>query len=448
MTATVAHHGRRLKCASAQQSKPSPPRLSFYTDAPSHEITLEQFGSYATDRLTVLQCLSAAKDNKTSLDVPLRDSKTHLDANEQVDTVGHHILRLAFSRTEDSRAWFVQHEALLFQYRWQRKRLERDFADEFVQRHIITDDDIKFVQHVDPIARAAIQELSGQEPSRVYCVPWRFVPSLVAARKVYLRAGIAYVTSAADLGEILVRRFKTSLLNAMRRIANVNTDDRRLRPILNMLAKRQKHVTASETKLSTTITAVLPLRLVPQLAKTSMPLCMKTLHDTLVKKGHLKYGGRTQLALYLKGAGLSLNDALAYWKLAMSRVTSADKFDKEYAYNIRHNYGQEGARKQYTPQSCARIINQTVAEGEAHGCPFRHSSNLKFLLADELQQRGIAQPGNDVNALLKLVSEHKYQIACRRFFELAHRTDKPADEVGNHPNVYTNTSLASLSQKK
>ena len=61
-----------------------------------------------------------------------------------------------------------------------------------------------------------------------------------------------------------------------------------------------------------------------------------------------------------------MGESLTFWRKAFGRKIDGDKFQKSYAYNIRHSYGQEGKRADYTPYNCIRIIRATANNGEYH----------------------------------------------------------------------------------
>ena len=70
--------------------------------------------------------------------------------------------------------------------------------------------------------------------------------------------------------------------------------------------------------------------------------------------------------------GMELEDAVRFWESMFTKIMSHDDFNKKYAYNVRHMYGKEGARKNYTPYSCMKIIMGAAPEvGAFHGCPYK-----------------------------------------------------------------------------
>eukprot|EP00069_Balaena_mysticetus_P005937 bmy_05057T0 len=78
--------------------------------------------------------------------------------------------------------------------------------------------------------------------------------------------------------------------------------------------------------------------------------------------------------------------------LRFQRTLLTPPFDKGYSYNIRHSFGKEGKRTDYTPYSCLKIIlTNPPSQGDYHGCPFRHSD--PELLRQKLQAYKIAPSG-------------------------------------------------------
>ncbi|KAM4784711.1 DNA primase large subunit isoform 2-T2 [Cyanocitta cristata] len=214
--------------------------------------------------------------------------------------------------------------------------------------------------------------------------------------------------------------------------------DERLQPLLSHLSHSYVGPDYSIQKN----TGKIYLEQIDALSVKSFPLCMRQLHRALRDSHHLRHGGRMQYGLFLKGIGLTLEQALEFWKKEFIRgKVDADKFDKGYAYSIRHNYGKEGKRTDYTPYSCMKIImSNPPSQGDYHGCPFRHSD--PELLKQKLQSYKI--PPSGITQILELVKGMHYQLACQKYFEFTH----DVDDIGfslNHPNQYFTESQKLLS---
>lgn len=167
------------------------------------------------------------------------------------------------------------------------------------------------------------------------------------------------------------------------------------------------------------------------------------LHKTLRHNKHLKHFGRLQYTLFLKGIGLSVEEALIFWRTSFS-TTPEDKFNKEYRYNVRHAYGLEGNRRDYKPHSCQQILlDHAPGNGEAHGCPYRHfgTDNLIGFLQNQMGVKDM-----DVLKGVKNDKDNKkFHIGCNRVFEWKHKEElKREKESGKgvvretiiHPNEY------------
>jgi len=124
---------------------------------------------------------------------------------------------------------------------------------------------------------------------------------------------------------------------------------------------------------------------------------------------------------------------------------SDDKFNKEYRYNLRHNYGQEGKRANYAPKSCQQILtaNQPGTQ-DNHGCPFRHFSpdNLSTFLVTNYPQ--LDRGSLEYREIMDSVKNHHYHVACTRLFEVTHNVKKGEgignDESVSHPNKWADRS--------
>ena len=234
-------------------------------------------------------------------------------------------------------------------------------------------------------------------------------------RQVHIEGGFAFVP-LQRLVSIIVNRFRTNLSRALVEASNSFdhiSSDSRIGPLLKNM--NQQYVGKDFSK-GQSVDKLTPDK-IDAAAESNMPLCMKHLHNSLKREHKLKHWGRLQYGLFLKGAGLELEDANLFWESQFTKAMPHDQFVKQYAYSFRHMYGKEGARKNYTPYSCMKIIMGTPPEaGAFHGCPYRHSNDGQLVAMLGALKIG----GQETKEIVTLAKTSNYQLACQKHFDFTH----------------------------
>ncbi|TIA89580.1 hypothetical protein E3P99_02014 [Wallemia hederae] len=456
-------------------------RLSFYQAAPMFDVSLEDFESWAIDRLKILAEIEASQVRNRPFndmkDVIQRQCKkllnlssnspkiSTLEAERKKDHVSHYVLRLAFCRSEELRRRFVKTETMLFRIRFdeassaeknaflqsmkssQSTRVDWEEVDDMEKESLRP-----FLINSSPIIALKPGEF---EKETYFKVKWTQVPELVERRRVYLKQGYAYVP-IREQTSLILNTFSTQLQQALEFTAKALPrldEDSRLLPVLSHLSMSFLAGLSSEAFDSTAFNGdrKVTADMVDMLAKLHFPMCMRNLHNNLQTNHHLKHHGRLQYSLFLKGIGLSVDEALVFWRKGFGASISDDKFNKEYRYNIRHNYGLEGSRKAYQPRSCQAIITQQLSAQDNHGCPFKHFSLDNLVPA--LRATYNITDHNDLNEITSAVKAQHFHVACTRVFEITHANKgvRKGDGLGNgesvnHPNKYFQRSLEMTEQ--
>ncbi|MCJ1424775.1 DNA primase large subunit [Sticta canariensis] len=474
----IIDHKKKQFAAPLYDHTEYPHRLNLYNLPPTAEIRLEQFEQWAIDRLRILAEIEACSfRNKTPSDTaahitPLLQKWLPLSSNSsssmgykdeklklerQKDHYSHYILRLAFSSTEDLRRRFSRVESALFKLRFQLDdaRERQSFVESLSMNWEAVSEEEKRelgrdLLNATPMLKK-LQELEEGWAGLWFKVDFETVSELLESRRVFLKAGKAYVPVREQLSMVLAG-FGESLDQGLeitaRALPGLDEDDR-LTPILNHLSKNfatpDSTISDSDTALPG---APINVSSIDGLSN-HFPLCMRNLHSTLRKTSHLKHYGRLQYTLFLKGIGLTMEDCLFFWRQSFKLITD-ETFVKEYRYNVRHAYGDVGGDavrrgRGYSPFSCQKILTEhPPGSGESHGCPYRHFSldNLTGLLhATGVDDRDV------LRGVKEDVEKKRYHIACNRVFEWVHKGDiarvKDDGSLGGgeldtivHPNTY------------
>lgn len=439
--------------------------LQIYNEPPSQgTIQLTEYQKLGIDRLKVLQYvesnaartdLKTMDERKLHLSTALKkdglkdyahllygkgcSSSTNMDlACRKMDHLSHYILKLAFCEDADRESWFIKQEVELFKIRF--SSLNKEGVEKLLTTHKI---DCKLVTQEE---KAELREelststvrISNIDTTDFYKVRFQKVTDLVRGRKVYLSKGIAYIPhiELISLFTSYYRKILTDDMEGARCCMITINEDQRLLAYYKTL--NSAFCTANQVVWTTDTT---PIEKLDELSKTSYPLCMRVLHEELKTNHHLKNSGRMQYGLFIKGIGVTLEDSLLFWKTEFTKKIDPEKFEKNYAYSIRHTYGKVGKQTNYTPFGCPKIMSSAVGPGEYHGCPYKHMDPAP--LKQKLLNYGVPTP--TINEIAELVKERNYHIACAAYFKAVHNQlpEKPI----LHPNGYFMESRAILAKK-
>lgn len=483
----VKNHGHHKSATNRQGDRVG---LSSYAKTYVKELRLPEFEKYAADRLAVLRCIHTEQgmgrdvvtrrfeqgqefvEQNPTIARKLRDTK--LDKDVQKDNISHFILRLGFCNTEENRKWFLKQEVELFKFRYELNQSapeRKAVFDELLGTQFETVD-IKQLYEAGPT-------VNGRKPlPKVYSTgignysagttswggnynknfPYYKVSILdtavhwmVEKRMLFVKAGYAYVP-AQKFKDIVFGRYRTrlskELLDCRAKLHELRAEDR----VYSIIANLHKAAVGDSYKPNSQTGSVKPKDVPMLVNRGSFPICMRGTYEHLKKDSHLKHAGRMHFGLFLKSIGMSMEDALKFWQKMFAKKTSHEKFAKNYAYNIRHNYGKEGNRKDdgkgYSAYSCAKIIGGDYAADDHAGCPFK-------LMDEENLDRRLRSIGLNPRQSEEIIAKKKdkhYNIACRLVFKHTHSMairklkgrewegDIDSETQWNHPNSYFDLS--------
>ncbi|ORX73408.1 hypothetical protein BCR32DRAFT_297191 [Anaeromyces robustus] len=434
--------------------------FNFYKEFPQEEIGITEFETFALDRLNLLKDIenaSLSSNGKSLVEnsklyelmkkyLPLNTigdgakmSLEDLFYQRRKDYLSHYILKLAYCSTEQLRIWFIKQESDLFRLRWHRCK-DQNMKKEFIKSLNLNmtelsgeekeelKEELLETSYLDNNFKNKDQYIQAFESDTYYKIPFEQVTDLVQQRKIYIKGGVAYLPSKEQIS-LLLNQYKENLNKSMEKMSQNLTkkeDDERIDPLIINLSQQyveDDYILSNGNDIK--------YQEIPGLVRY-FPLCMKNLHEHLTFDNHLRHGGRMQYGLFLKGIGVSMDESLKFWRKMFNKMTD-DQFQKGYAYNIRHSYGKEGKRTNYSPYSCSKIImGNAPSTGDHHGCPFRHAS--LDTLTKMLRKSNIKE--NHVTEICNYAKEHHYQLACTKMLEYVSGINNEYLENINHPNRY------------
>ncbi|XP_013192873.1 uncharacterized protein LOC106136774 [Amyelois transitella] len=237
--------------------------------------------------------------------------------------------------------------------------------------------------------------------------------NFIAKRQVELKEGLVLLP-CGKWRQYLVLLFS---MNLKYRLSNTDLTPLRSDPRINELLFKIRRETQCFQNGSNAINKLRSIEV--DSASAFFPPCMLNLHKYLRNKHRLSHTQRFYYSLFLKDIGLSVDEAVNFWSAEYRQnpngkhtcCHSWDKDEKKYLYGIRHMYGLEGARKNYTSQNCTRIQSMDISCSEG-GCPFKSFDAENMMKILNLRREDVL-----LSQINELKAKGMYTSACILFLE-------------------------------
>ena len=412
---------------------------------------LEKLIRAVTERYKLLKEVESSSQNKKVKDIYINIPDELSWKNSETtnnDIASHFILALIMCKSEGDSRWFIKHESTLYKARLQNKRYDMYKILSILGMKLNLYEKNKDMKGVDinNIRFKRDNKNNNNKDEKIYFCRFEDAINLIASKDYYLFKGNIYIleNDLPLLFKLVFEQKQEKIISKIRANSESIKRDRRIKEIIFSFEREKEIMNNQEAaKMAKEIPNDEKLRTMFDVDKVSercFPLCMNIIERHINKCSHLMHMGRLQFTLFLKGAGLPVEEALKFFQKKYEKRTPIDKFEKEYAYNIRHSYGLEGKRQSYNPYNCEKIINMNAPMGnECHGCPFKNYSdeNLrKILNTCNLKDA-------DIEDILNKKKNKEYQVACVKYFE-GKFPGILGEGIGIHPNKYFSSAMKVL----
>ncbi|XP_039750962.1 DNA primase large subunit-like [Pararge aegeria] len=244
-----------------------------------------------------------------------------------------------------------------------------------------------------------------------FTVKFKHCLTFIAKRQIVLKNGIAQIP-CSKWKTYLVKLFNTNLKN---RMVNTDLDVLRNDPRITELLKKVVKVIRPLKRHNINILRSVEVDITSKM----FPPCMFNLHQHLRNTHRLTHDQRFLYSLFLKDLGMPVDEAIIFWRKEYALAPNGKsacchnwaKDEKKFVYGIRHMYGLEGRRKEYSCRSCHQIQNSDTTYSEG-GCPFKSFDNNKME-----QILNISKTTPLLSHIRELKTQEKYTSACMMYLQ-------------------------------